>query len=65
MLTCKTGGFVALCHNEIVNITPDMLSMICRDELTLSTSSDNNDGLQANISMGSLWQRLQKTFLLM
>ena len=32
VLTCKTGGFVALCDNEIVNITPDMLSMICRDE---------------------------------
>ena len=30
-LTCKTGGFVSLRHNEIVNVTADILSLVCKD----------------------------------
>ena len=45
-LTCKTGGFVTLHHNEILNVTADMLSMVRKDvrkEPTLSTTPDSND----------------------
>ena len=48
MLTCKTGGFVTLRHNEIVNVTADMLSMVCKDirkEPALSTTPDSIDEL--------------------
>ena len=64
-LTCKTGGFVTLRHNEIVNVTADMLSMVCKDvrkEQTLSTTPDSNDELRADISVRSFWQRLQTAF---
>ena len=65
-LTCKTGGFVTLRHNKIVNVTADMLSMVCKDvrkEPTLSTTPDSNDELRADISMHSFWQRLQRAFV--
>ena len=65
-LTCKTGGFVTLRHNKIVNVTADMLSMVCkvvRKEPTLSTTPDSNDELRADISMHSFWQRLQRAFV--
>ena len=40
-LTFIAGGFVTLHHNEIVNVTADMLSMVCKDvrkEPTLSAT---------------------------
>ena len=43
-LTCKTGGFATFCHNDIVSVTADMLSMVCKDvrkEPTLSTTLDS------------------------
>ena len=64
--TYKTGEFVTLCHNEIVNFTADMLSMVCKDvrkEATLSTIPDNNDELRADISVRSFCQRLQGAFV--
>ena len=65
-LTCKTRGFVTLRYNEIVNVTADMLSMVCKDvrkEPTLSTTPDSNDELRADISVRSFWQRLQRVFV--
>ena len=53
-LTCKTGGFVTLRHNEIVNVTADVLSTVCKDvrkEPTLSTTPDSNDELRADIRL--------------
>ena len=53
-LTCKTGGFITLCYSEIVNVTADMLSMVCKDirkEPALSTKPDSNDELWADISV--------------
>ena len=47
-LTCKTGGFVKLPKNKVVNVTANMLSMVCKDvrkEPTLSTTPDSNDEL--------------------
>ena len=52
MLTCKTGGFVTLRHNEIVNVTADMLSMVYKDvkkEPALSTTPDSNDEFRTDI----------------
>ena len=65
-LTCKTGGFVTLCHNEIVNVTVDMLSMVCKDvrkEPALSTTPDSIDELWSEIIVRSFRQRLQRTFV--
>ena len=65
-LTCKTGGFVTLRHNEIVNVTADMLSMVCKDirkEPALSTTPDSIDELWSEIIVRSFWQRLQKTIV--
>ena len=64
ILTCKTRRFVTLRHNETVNVTADMLSVVCKDvrkEPTLSTLPDSNDELQPDISVRSFWQRFQRT----
>ena len=63
VLTCKTGRFVTLRHNETINVTADMLSVVCKDvrkEPTLSTLPDSNDELQPDISVRSFWQRFQR-----
>ena len=57
---------VKLLHNEIVNVTADMLSMVCKDvrkEPTLHTTPDSNDKFRANISVCNFWQRLQRVFV--
>ena len=56
VLTCKIGGFILLRHNEVVNVTADMLSMVCKDvmkEPTLSTTPDSNDEVSADFSVRS------------
>ena len=56
MLTCKTWGFATFRYNEIVNVTADMLSMVCedvREQPTLSTTRDGNDEFRADISVHS------------
>ena len=61
-LTCKTIGFVTLRHTEIINVTADILFMVCeeiRKEPTLRTTADNSDELRADISVRSFWQKLQ------
>ena len=66
MSTSKTGGFVTLHHNEIVNVTADILSMVCKDvrkEPKLSTTPNSNDKLRADISVCSFWQRLQRVIV--
>jgi len=40
----KTGCFITLCHNELRDITADLLSTVCNDvckELTLSNDNDD------------------------
>ena len=62
-LTCKTGRFVSLRQNEIVNDAADVLSMVYKDvrkEPTLSTTPNSNDKFQTEISVCSFWQRLQR-----
>ena len=44
--TSTMRGFVTLCQNEIVNVTANMLSIVCKDvrkEATVSTIPDSND----------------------
>ena len=44
--------------NEIVNVTADMLSMVCKDvkkEPTLSPTPDSNAKLRADISVRCFW----------
>ena len=66
-LTCKTGRFVTLHHNKIVNATADMLLMLCKDvrkELTLSTTPDSNDELRADISVHSFGKDCKEHLLM-
>ena len=61
MLTCKSGGFVTLHQNEIVNVAADMLSAVCTDvrkDATLSTTQDSNHELRADISVRNFRQTL-------
>ena len=64
-LKCKTGGFVTLRHNEIVNVAAYMLSMVGKDVMKepISTTPDSKDELQAGISVQSFWQRLQRVLM--
>ena len=65
-LTCKTRGPFKLRHNEIVNVTADMLSIVSKDvkkEPTLNTTPDNNDEFGANISLRSFGQRFPRPFV--
>ena len=41
-LSCKVGGFIHMRHNDILNITSDLLAIVCKDvekEPTLDSSS--------------------------
>ena len=61
MLTCKSGGFVTLRRNEIVNVPADMLSAVCKDvrkDATLSITQDSNHELGADISVRNFRQIL-------
>ena len=63
VLTCKTGRFVSLRQNEIVNDAADVLSMVYKDvmkEPTLSATPNSNNKFQTEISVCSFWQRLQR-----
>lgn len=64
-MCCKTGGFISIRHNELVDITADMLSTVCKDvskEPTLLPTPNNTDDLRADICVRGVWQRLQKAF---
>ena len=75
-LSCKIGGFVTLRHNELRDITADVVSEVCKDktrepilEPTLidnannQKSSNTSDEARADLSMLGLWQRGQRAFV--
>ncbi len=65
-LSCKLGGFVTLRHNELVNITANLVSSVCKDvckEPVLQSSPGSDDELRADISMRGFWQRQQRAFV--
>ena len=74
-LSCKKGGFVTLKHNELRDITAEMLGEICRDvkvEPMLSeiekgeemVKKSNKQAREArfDVSAVSFWTKGQKAF---
>ena len=72
-LSCKKGGFVSLRHNEVRNITAQMLSEVCKDvkiepgliKLTgeqLNVQANKNDESRLDVSALGFWSRGQKVF---
>ena len=65
-LSCKVGGFVILRHNELVNLTADLLSSVCKDvskEPVIQSSPANDDEIRADVCARGFWQRLQRAFV--
>ena len=75
-LTCKTGGFPAIRHNEVCDITASWLSEVCHgvtiephlQPLTGETLSHNSaftdEGARLDIAMYGFWGgRFEKAFL--
>ena len=63
-LCCKVGGLITLRHNEIRDVTADLLSSVCKDvrkEPVFEESNDNN--LRADVSVRGFWQRMQRAFV--
>ena len=65
-MSCKVGGFISIRHNELVDLTADLLSTTCKDvvkEPVLQPTPDSTEDLRADISARGFWQKLQRTFL--
>ena len=63
-LCCKTGGFITLRHNEIRDISADLLSEVCNDvkkEPPLTTV-ENKEDLRADVSVTGFWEKRQRAF---
>jgi len=74
-LYCKKGGFITLRHNEIRDITSDLLNVVCKDvesephliklngeENTLNKSAKKNDEVRLDVSARGFWIDNQKAF---
>ncbi|XP_047481191.1 uncharacterized protein LOC125033589 [Penaeus chinensis] len=73
-MTCKTGGFVCMRHDEVRDVTAQMLGEVCRDvriEPPLIPTEGRNFSLQSantaddarlDISANSFWIRGQRAF---
>ena len=64
-LSCKIGGFVTLRHNEMRDLTVDLLSTVCKDvckEHCLQ-KSENGVELRADASARGFWQIMQRAFV--
>ena len=65
-LQCKVGGFIHMRHNELVNITANLSSIVCKDvekEPILQKRFEHDSELRADITLRGFWQRQQKAFL--
>ena len=74
-LSCKTGGFISIRHNELSDTTADSLSEICKDvtlepKLTNLTgekfakrSANTQDDARVDVSARGFWARGSKAFM--
>ena len=65
-LSCKLGGFISLRHNELRDLTAELLTEICKDvskEPALSNLTDTEEELRADVSARGLWQPMQRAFI--
>lgn len=73
-MTCKTGGFVCMRHDEVRDVTAQMLGEVCRDvriepaliptgERNFSLRSTNTaDDARQDVSASGFWVRGQRAF---
>ena len=65
-LSCKVGGFIHMRHNDLVNLTTDLLTTVCKDvekEPLIQPCPIKNDELRADIAVRGFWQRSQRAFV--
>ena len=75
-LSCKRGGFPIIRHNEIRDITANLLSEVCHSvkiepdlqpltgEVLSTASANTNDGARLDIAASGIWGgRYERTFL--
>ncbi|XP_066928263.1 uncharacterized protein [Clytia hemisphaerica] len=63
-LCCKVGGLITLRHNEIRDVTAELLSTVCKDvrkEPPIDETADND--MRADVSARGFWQRMQRAFV--
>ena len=76
VLSCPRGGFPSICHNEIRDITANLLSEVCNDVRVepdlqeLSTeelsgrTANTTDGARLDIAVNGFWGgRFERSFL--
>ena len=72
-LSCKKGGFVTLCHNEVRDMTGEMLHEVCRNVSTepalqpltgenLNRSAITSNESRVDVSACDFWVRGQQAF---
>ena len=59
-LSCRIGCFVTLCHNELRDLTADLLSNLCEDvcKEPCLQQSENGVELRVDVSARGFWQRM-------
>eukprot|EP00795_Rhopilema_esculentum_P006622 gene6622-12158_t len=64
-LSCQIGGFVTLRHNEMSDLTVDLLPTVCKDVCNepCLQQSENGVELRAEVSARGFWQRMQRAFV--
>ena len=74
-LSCTKGGFIAMRHNEVRDLTAELLNIVCNDvkiepSLTPLTgesfthrTANTEDGARTDVSARGFWVRGQKAFV--
>ncbi len=71
ILICKKGGYVAMRHNDLIDLNVSMQREVCRDVISepslLPIQTEEIDGTQADraapdVSSRGLWSTFERTF---
>ena len=74
-MSCATGGFIIIRHNDVRDLTGELLKEVCNDvelepellplskEKLFNKTSNKADGSRVDVSERGFWQRGGETFL--
>ena len=74
-LSCPKGGFPSICHNEVRDITAELLSEVCHDvevephlqplsdERFQQKTANTQDGARLDIAMNGFWVAIMKNVI--
>ena len=74
-LSCPKGGFPSICHDEVRNITAELLSEVCHDvevephlqplsdERFQQKTANTQDGARLDIAMNGFWVVVMKNVI--